>query len=82
MLAGPDTTTDVSTGGAAVMETVRVAETVTLPAAACAVITADPAASAVTSPVCDTDAMFGALVDHVTVAAIAAPFWSRVVAVI
>ena len=77
---GAEMPTVVSTGGAAVMESVRVAETVTPPAAACAVITADPAASAVTSPVCDTDAIVGAFVDHVTVAAIAAPFWSRAAA--
>ena len=62
---------EVRTGTAV---TVIVVLAVTLPTAD--VIMADPGATPVTTPVLLTPAMPGALVDHVTVAAMAFPFWS------
>ena len=78
-LVVPDTVTDVSTGVAVtVMENVPVA--VAEPATAVAVMVAVPAPTAATSPEEVTVATFAAELAHVTVAATAAPVWSRGVA--
>lgn len=80
VVAGAEIETLLSAGGADETVTVRAAVTVTEPDVACALITALPAATPVTTPVDDTVATDVAPDDHVTVAAIAAPFWSSVVA--
>jgi hypothetical protein len=75
----PEIVTDVSTGVGAVVATVicTVCVTVVVPAVAEAVIVVVPAATADTSPVpASTLATPGADDVHVTLAAIALPFWS------
>jgi len=71
----PDTDTLVRTGGA-VTVTVSVAEVVAEPATAVAVIVADPAPMAVTSPVGETNATLDAELVQLIAAEIALPDWS------
>lgn len=81
VVAGALTATDASTSGAAVTVIARLAERLTPPAVACALITTVPAAVPVTRPLCDTDATFGAVVAQATFAAMGFPDWSSVTAV-
>ena len=81
--AGPEMTTDVSTGAGGSADTVivRFPCTVTPPAVACAVITAAPAEMADTRPDAETVATAVAPLDQATVATIGAPSWSTADAV-
>ena len=73
--------TELRIGVGAATETVAVPDTLVGPTVASAVMVAPPTAIAVTSPEPDTAAIVGAVDDHATVAVMAAPFWSRAVAV-
>lgn len=81
MLAGPDTTTDVSTGGAMMIVSARPLVTTKAPDVAVTLIVTLPGDTAVTRPDEETVARAVFELAHAKVAAIVEPFWSRGAAV-